>query len=149
MTYFQNNGVNVQQYVYDFSVDGGTNGTAISLSSKDGYDPLPDNALVLEVYARVITAVTSDGSATVEWGNTTDTNGYSGTAIAVATLAVDYVHSGATGDAALLWDGTNDHVTPFLANSANDRDFSVLINVADLTAGKIVFFVKYLYDSFQ
>lgn len=140
-----NRGLNVQQYVYDFSVDGGTAG-AISLSSKAGYSPLPQNSLVLEVDFRVVTAVVGT-SSTLAWGNTTDADGYSGTAIAEATLIADYVNNGASNGAALLWDDTNDHSIPFLVNSANDADFKVTIGVANLTAGKVVFFVRYLLGS--
>lgn len=145
MSRFKNDGIQVQEYVYDFAVDGGATG-AVSLSSKAGYSSLPDNAIVLEVYARVITAVVGT-SSTLAWGNTTDADGYSGTAIAEASLVADYVTNGQSNGAALLWDDTNDHSIPFLANSANDRDFSVTIGTADLTAGKVVFMVHYMLDS--
>jgi hypothetical protein len=145
MSRFKNDGISIQEYVYDFAVDGGATG-AIDLSAKAGYAPLPDNAIVLEVYARVITAISGD-SSTLTWGNTTSAAGYSGSAIAEGTLVQDYVTNGQSGDASLLWDGSNDHSIPFLCNSANDRDFSVTIGNNDLTAGKMVFMVKYLYDS--
>jgi hypothetical protein len=141
MSIFKNNGLNVQEYVYDFAVDGGTAG-AISLSSKAGYASLPDNAIVSEVVAFVETAVEGT-SSTLSWGNTTAADGYSGTAIAEATLVIDYVANGFDNAASLLWDDTNDHKIHFLANSANDRDFSVTIGVADLTAGKVRFCVSY------
>lgn len=132
----------VQEYVYDFAVDGGSQGT-ISLSSKAGYTSLPDKAIVSEVVAYVETACTSGGSATLEWGNTTDPNGYSGATVAVASLSADAVLNGFDNAAALLWDDTNDHKIHFCANSANDRDFSVTIATADFTAGKIRFMVEY------
>lgn len=141
MSYFKNDGLQVQEYLYDFDADGGATG-AISLSSKAGYASLPDNAIVQEVHAFVETAVAGT-SSTLAWGNTTDPDGYSGAAIAEATLVADYVTNGSSGDAALLWDGTNDHYIPFLANSANDRDFSVTVGTADLTAGKVRFMVSY------
>ena len=56
---------------------------------------------------------------------------------------LDYVANGWDNAAALLWDDTNDHMIHFLANAANDRDFSVTIGTAALTAGKVHFFVKY------
>ena len=132
----------MQKYVYDFAVDGGAAG-AIDLSAKAGVAPLPDNAIVKEVHYWVETAVVGT-SSTLAWGNTTDADGYSGTAIAEASLGADVVGNGASGDSALLWDGTNDHYIPFLCNSANDRDFNVTIGTADLTAGKVHFFVEYL-----
>ncbi len=140
-----NYGMQVQEYLYDFSVDGGTAG-AIDLSAKDGYHVLPQNAIVIEVYARVITAVAGT-SSTLAWGNTTDADGYSGTAIAEASLTADSLHLGAGNGAALLWDDTNDHYTGFLVNSANDADFSCTIGVANLTAGKVAYYVKYLLHS--
>ena len=142
MSEFKNDGLKVQEYVYDFSVDGGAAG-AISLSSKAGARTLPDNAIVQSVVAFVEAAVVGT-SSTLSWGNTGNAAGYSGTAIAEATLVLDYIHNGATQGSALLWDDTNDHDTMFLANSANDRDFSVTIGTADLTAGKVKFFVTYL-----
>lgn len=144
MSRFKNDGLQVQEYVYDFSVDGGATG-AISLSSKAGYASLPDNAIVKQVTMRVIEAVTGT-SSTVAVGNTTDPDGYFA-AIAEATLVADYVHAGGVGAGALIWDDTNDHMIPFLANSANDRDFSITVGTAALTAGKLVFFVEYLLDS--
>lgn len=135
------NSMHMQKYVYDFAVDGGAQG-AIDLSAKDGASPLPDNAIVESVVAFVETAVEGT-SSTLSWGNTTDPDGYSGTAIAEATLVADYVANGYDNAAALLWDDTNDHMIHFLANDANDKDFSVTIGTADLTAGKVHFFVKY------
>lgn len=131
----------MRKYVYDFAVDGGTVGT-IDLSAKANEAPLPDNALVKEVHYWVETAVVGS-SSTVAWGNTTDADGYSGTAIAEASLSADAVGNGAGNGAALLWDDTNDHYIPFLANSDNDRDFVVTIGTGALTAGKIHFFVEY------
>lgn len=146
MSYVGNAGVNVQQYVYDFAVDGGATG-AISLSSKAGYAPLPDNAIVFNVVLQVITAVVGT-SSTLAVGNTTDPDGYHA-AIAEATLVADYVAGVGVSTHQLIWDDTNDHVVPFLCNSANDRDFSVTIGTANLTAGKVVFYVMFLYGSVQ
>lgn len=137
-----NGGLQVQEYVYDFSVDGGAQG-AIDLSAKDGFDPLPDNAIVSEVVAWVETAATSGGSATVSYGPSADVDGYSGAAIAVASLTADAVFNGFDNGAALLWDDTNDHKIHYITNATNKRDFSVTIATADLTAGKIRFAVAY------
>lgn len=131
----------IQSYVYDFAVDGGTAG-AIKLSDKEGYSPLPDNAIITNVIALVETAVVGT-SSTVAVGNTTDADGYM-QAIAEATLVADYVTMAGVQAGDLLWDDSNDHLIPFLCNSANDRDFSITIGTADLTAGKIHFAVEYV-----
>lgn len=134
----------VQEYIYDFSVDGGTNGTAISLHSKDNKAVIPVGGIITAVTAKVVTACTSGGSATVEWGNGDDSNGYSGTAIAVGSLTDNALFNGWDNAAALLWDDTNDHPIPVNVSTAADGQFKILINTADLTAGKIVFLVEYL-----
>jgi hypothetical protein len=141
-TVFKNAGVQVQEYVYDFAVDGGTAGE-IFLSSKEGYQPLPNGAIVLAVIAKVETAVVGT-SSTLAWGNDDDPDGYSGTAIAEAILTANTIFNGHDNAAALLWDDTNDHaIYPYVANE-DDGEFSVTIGTADLTAGKVRFNVLYL-----
>lgn len=135
------NSMHMNKYVYDFAEDGGAVG-AISLSSKANSQSLPDNAIVESVVAFFESAIVGS-SSTLSWGNTTDPDGYSGAAIAEATLVADYVANGYDNASALLWDDTNDHIIHFLCNSADDRDFSVTIGTAPLTAGKVHFFVKY------
>jgi hypothetical protein len=142
MSGIKNAGMNVQEYVYDFSVDGGAQGSII-LSDKNGYANLPVGAYVHGVYAKVVTSVTSGGSATCEWGTSGDTDGYSGTAIAKATLAADYVINSEEGAGALVWDNTNDCSKSYLVTNAATGTFYFKINVADLTAGKLVFAVHY------
>lgn len=141
----KNIGKQVAEYVYDFAVDGGAIG-AISLSSKNGKSPLPQNAIVTGVTARVITAVVGS-SSTVIWGNTTDADGYSGATIAEATLVADYVANSQDNASPLLWDDSNDHEIHFLVNSANDADFLMTIATGDLTAGKIAFYVEFFLHS--
>jgi len=138
-----NNGVNVAEYVYDFDVDGGTFGTGIALSAKNNKSAVPIGAVVCGVTAKVITAPTSEGSATVGWGDGSTADGYSGTTIAIATLVDNYVVNGWDRDASLLWDGNNDHPIYYTVTSAATGAFNILIGTADLTAGKIVFFVSY------
>ena len=142
---FSNDGIQVQEYVYDFAVDGGVSGTAINLSDKAGYAPLPNGAVVKGVTALVLTSV-SGTSSTVSWGDETDTDGYSGTTIAEATLVAGYVENGyanGTGGA-LIWDDTEDSPKYPYANTDAKRGFTVLISTANLTAGKIRFMVEYL-----
>ena len=128
------------EYVYDFAVDGGAAG-AIDLSAKDNKAVLPDNAIVKSVFAKVITAIVGT-SSTLSWGNTTDPDGYSGTAIAEASLTAGVVYNGWDNGAALIWD--TDHPIYYnVGTTANNKDFSCTIGTADLTAGKVVFVVEY------
>ena len=142
---FKNDGVQVQEYVYDFAEDGGVKDVAIVLSDKDGFDPLPIGAITKGVTADVQTAVTSGGAATVAWGNNDDADGYSGTTIAKATLVADFIANGWDNAAALIWDDTNDHAIYPKVLDAADGAFELLISTADLTAGKIVFMVEYYF----
>lgn len=138
------NAEHVQEYMYDFSVDGGVNGSAINLHAKANKAVIPVGAIITDVTAKVVTACTSDGSATVAWGNGDDEDGYSGTTIAVASLTDNAVfYPGAQGSEELLWDDTNDHVIHYPVTTAAQGQFKLLISTADLTAGKIVFMVKY------
>jgi len=134
---FKNDGLLIQEYVYDFAVDGGATGQ-IELQAKVNKDPLPEGAVVSNVYAKVITACTSGGSATVSWGDGTDVDGYSGTAKAVAALTANAAFDGKGDSGALL---------PDVVGSAGK--FTVDIAVAALTAGKIVFLVEYIYPSVE
>ncbi len=141
-TTFKNAGLHVQEYVWDKAVDGGTyTNSPFILSAKPGKAPIPVGALVIDVIAKTETAVTG-ASSTYEWGNA-DTDGYSGSAIAVATLtAVGYVKQGA---GALVWDDTNDIRLPYYVADAAAGVFQLTINTASATAGKIRFYVVYLY----
>ena len=131
----------VQEYVYDFAVDGGTDDTFIDLSAKAGAAVLPQGAIVENVTLRVLTAV-EGSSSTMIVGNTTDPNGYM-EAIAEASLVAGAVIRVGEQAGALMWDDTNDHAISFLVDSANDADFGVTIGTADLTVGKVVFMVEY------
>lgn len=136
--------LHVQEYVYDFDVDGGAAGV-IDLSAKTGYEPLPSGAILMNVGLKVVTAVTGT-SSTVAVGCTTDADGFMA-AIAEATLVDEYVTMTGVQAGALMWDDTNDHVIPHLVNSDNDADFQITIGTADLTAGKIVFWCEYYMPS--
>lgn len=140
---FKNDGIQVQQYVYDFAVDGGAVST-IDLSAKANYSPLPVGAIVVAVTAWVQAACTSGGSATLEWGNSADPDGYSGTAKAVAALTLNAVFNQAEGAGALLWDNTNDADKRLYIDTNANGQFKVAIGTAALTAGKVVFAVEYL-----
>jgi hypothetical protein len=147
MAQFKNSGLHVQEYVYDFAVDGGAAG-AIDLSAKAGKSPLPVGAIIKGVTAIVETACTSGGSATVAWGPGADADGYSGVALAVASLTANAVFNGyqdATTPSALLWNNTTDAPVEYVVTStANTQTFTMTIATAALTAGKINFMVEYL-----
>jgi hypothetical protein len=134
----------VQEYVYDFAVDGGANGTAIKLSDKERQEPLPVGAMLKAVTCKVLTPLASAGAATMEWGNGDDQDGYSGAALAYTALSAGVLRNGWDNAAALLWDDTNDHPIPVNVLDALDGEFSVLIGTADLTAGKLVFCCEYV-----
>ena len=139
------NQYNVQEYLYDFAVDGGAVST-INLSAKKGKNPLPVGAIVKSVTARVITAPLSTGSATISWGHNTVT-AYSGTAVAIASLGIDTLHNGERGGG-LLWDDTNDSSLEVLVTDVTTTGlFNVAIAAEVLTAGKILFMVEYLYPA--
>lgn len=141
MTAFANE-LHFQEYLYDFAVDGGAMGAKI-LSSKAGKASLPLGAIVLSVWSKVVTAFTSGGAATVEWGNSTDPDGYSGAAIAVASLVDNGVRNGQENDSALLFDTTGDFDKYYGVLVANDANMSLTVNTAALTAGKLVLGVMY------
>jgi hypothetical protein len=136
-----NGGVMVQEYVYDFAVDGGAQG-AIVISDSANKKTLPVGALIKNVYAHVSTACTSGGSATVKWGNAAgDFHG----AVAVADLAANAVFN-AQDDTSdnLLNDADPGHPILYRVDSATNATFIVTIATADLTAGKISFLVEYM-----
>jgi hypothetical protein len=133
----------VQEYVYDFAVDGGAQGD-IELSAKAGKAPIPIGAIITGVTAKVITECTSGGSATIAWGNDDDEDGYSGATPAVSGFGANTIHNGWDNASALLWDDSNDHQIFVNVADADDGEFFVQIATADLTAGKIVFLVDYL-----
>lgn len=140
---FKNSGLHVQQYVYDFAVDGGVAAAAIELSAKAGYERLPIGALIKGVTAFVATAPIGT-SSTVSWGHSANTDAYSGTTIAEATLAINTAHNGLKTANSELWDDTNDVEIVVPVTTSALGSFSVLISTANLTAGKIKFMVEYL-----
>lgn len=139
---FKNKELCVQEYVYDFSVDGGAVST-ITLSSKSGVDPLPVGAIVKSVSAQVLTAFTSGGSATLSWGNGDSVTAYSGTAIAVASLTANAVFNGMGNGSSSLWDDTQDSPKLLYIDDATTGAVVVAIATAAMTAGKMVLCVEY------
>lgn len=119
---------------YDFSTQGGVQG-AIPIKDRDGNSlVVPAGYIINSVEQLVKTSVLSGGSATVSLG-------YSGAvaalvgATAKATLVANYKAAGAV-------DGT---VANQLVNTI-DRTINVTIAAADLTAGKIVYFIELILN---
>jgi len=111
--------------IYDFSKDGGAySGKVYILGTLDG------KALIEKVIVRVLTAVTSGGSATVIVGHTDNDDCFvDATAGAVANLGADKVGAAATTSVPLVL--------------ADGKKITMTIGTADLTAGKVVVEVFY------
>lgn len=140
---FRNHGLQVAEYVHDFSVDGGATAT-IDLSAKTNYEVLPVGVLVSHVVARVVTAYTSGGSATLSFGPGADVDGYI-LPVAVAALTANSAHATL---GALLWDDTGDQQLWYTTTStANTRSVVCAIGTATMTAGKSIVLVPFLYPS--
>lgn len=147
MSYFQKaDVVQVEPYVYDATEDATAVGE-VFLSSKAGKDPLPVGAIVQQCVAKVVTAVTSSGSATMIWGNDDDPDGYSGSAIGKANLTANAIFNGWDSGAALLWDDTNDHPIYFHVADEDDGEVSVTIGGEALDTGKVALFLHFLYPN--
>jgi hypothetical protein len=136
------NKVQVQEYVYDFSTDGGTVG-AKALHAKDNKTFIPTGAIIKAVTAKVVTPLAGAG-AVLSWGNGNAADGYSGTAQAVAGFTDNALFNGWDNAASLLWDDTNDHPIPLYVDASAAGQFNFTIGTAVLTAGKIVFMVEFL-----
>lgn len=135
--------IQVQDYIYDTALDSVSTGE-VFLSSKANMPPLPIGAIVRGCVAKVVTAVTGT-SSTLAWGNDDDPDGYSGSAIAEASLTANAVFNGWDNGAALLWDDTNDHpIYQYVANT-DDGEVSVTIGTAALTAGKVALFLEFMF----
>ncbi len=139
---FKNDGVQIEEYVYDFDVDGGAIST-ISLSAKAGAKSLPLGAMVLDVIVYVETAVAAPGSLTMDVGNTTNGDGYFED-ILEASLAIDLgARPGELVAGALLWNTTEDAKRAFPVVVADDADFTIGIVASAATVGKVRFGVMY------
>jgi hypothetical protein len=121
-------GLRVAHAKYDFSVDGGVQGTIAPANS----DTIPDNAILVGGTINSPTAVTSLGSATVAIG----------TSAGSSTTSI----KGATGKASYSIDAIQNAVpvfaTPVKMTAAGSITFT--IGTADLTAGVIEAWVFYV-----
>lgn len=142
---FRNAGMQVQEYVYDFAVDGGVYTSPFILSNKAGYSPLPVGAIVLDMAFHVVTAIVGS-SSTIICGDGTDTDGYM-ESTAEATLVLDYAGGSQKNKGALVYDDSGDAYKYSRVTSAANGQFTMTVGTANLTAGKIVFMVSYLLPS--
>jgi hypothetical protein len=113
---------------YDFATDGG----AVSTIALRG-DKIPSGARVLATYIDVVTPVTSGGAATVSIGIEAATD-----VRAAATLA-----TAPALNAAAVPLGAVTRATAALKTTA-DRDVSIVIGTAALTAGRFSVLVEYV-----
>lgn len=139
------NSKHTQEYVWDYSVSGGSSAAAINLADVSGKADLPNGAIVEKVSFKVVTALTSAGSADMTAGPSGDADGYI-REINHANLGDNTLSSSEMSTGAKLWDDTNDNSIPYLVDAANERDFTISFS-DDVTAGKIVFWVEYYYPS--
>ena len=134
MSSFRNEGMFVEEYVYD--VTGGDSGGTgeVTLYDKANHRVLPLGSIVLDFVMHVETAFVG-ATATMDIGDGDDPNGYA-EAIAVAALTADSLHRAGSVAGALIWDDTNDHLIGKYVTAAADGQISVTVNTAAFTAGK-------------
>lgn len=123
----------VYHAVYDFEVDGGTNGAGNEID----LFTLSADTIVHDMWAEVETAVVGTLS-TIEVGVTGGDTDSIIKQTAEATLVANYVTSDDDKGAA-VWDDVNKHSIRYKVTAATD--LSMLIGTADLTAGKVHFYV--------
>lgn len=117
----------VQEYLYDFAVDGGAVGF---ISLINPANPLPVGAIVTSIHYHQVAAFTSGGSATVSIGDAGSNARYLAlTAFDNAAYALDNVAALSTA-------------IPNLVSSANEGNVGITVAVAALTAGKIKLVVQ-------
>lgn len=114
---------------YDFATDGG----AVSTIALRG-DKIPSGAIILQSYVNVATGTTSGGAATVSIGVETATDLRAANAHDNATTQLS-----TTGNKLTL----NTRAAVPLATTA-DRDISIAIGTAALTAGRFSVLVEYI-----
>lgn len=122
-------GHKVNEYIWDFDVDGGSDLAAISLSAKSGARALPLHAVITGVSCWVETAAVGANSV-YSLGNTASSTAYL-SSVAVATLVKDYVVSPA--------------VVPYAVSAANKEDILLTIGTQVATAGKLHCWMHYDY----
>jgi len=139
--------MHVQEFVLDIAAGDAGTGT-IDLSVKAGANPLPIGAMVKSVEAKILTAFAA--GTDLAWGNQTDSNGFSGTAIVTASLTANAVFNGEEDEAApgaliKATIGTTPAAVkpiPYRVPDTNGGAFSVVMTGTH-TAGKAVFIVEF------
>lgn len=116
----------VQEYTYDFALDGG----AVGFINLTRGKKMPVGSIVESGYYMVQTAMTSSGSATVAIGDADTGNRYK------AAAAMDHADYSANVPADLA------SGVPLYLDSVNDGTFGITVGTAALTAGKIKFVLK-------
>lgn len=129
------NKLHTQEYVLDIA--GGDAGTgAVSLSAKADASEIPAGAIVCDAMFKVL--VPFVGGTDLAFGNLADQDGYVAPVV-TGSLTQDAVHNAAGGTAALLWDDTNDHLTPVVP--ADGEVYALMTGTH--TVGKAVLVVSY------
>lgn len=116
------------QWFYDFATDGGAVGDVTLRGPK-----LPEGAIVTDGYIYNTTAGASGGAATIAFNIPTDDAAGLKAATAIATV-------GAAGPVALIQTGA---VANFSEITTAERDITISIAVADLTAGAFTLVLQY------
>lgn len=144
MSGFRNSGLQVAEYVWDQSVDGGGTGS-FDLSGKAGFNTIPDGAVILDVNFLVDTEVDSSGdSVTIDIGNGNDADGYF-SSVSESNLGANSVHRAGEVAGALIWDNTNDHYLGVHVSDDSSRKVELTVNSESATQGRIRVFVTYYY----
>ena len=131
-----------KEFVYDFAKDGGAIGS-ISMKAVDpNGDLLPEGFVMTDAMLFVETAITSGGTPTITFVNTSDVDGYFADVFALVGAANAIVRVGQV-DGALMWDSTADAKKGYRISSvANTQDMIMAIGTATLLTGKIRVIVK-------
>lgn len=126
--------------IYDFTVLGGAIATIPLVDDQGNAAVLPQGAIVTNVVAHVIVAVTSAGAATVSLGsNIAGSVVDLQAATAKATLALGAFVAGVPVGTAATWVGP--------VTSQNGSQVQVAVAAAALTAGKIAYFIEYVIST--
>lgn len=127
----KNYGLLVQEYDYDFAVDGGATGV-IDLSAKANKSDLPTGAILQRVVTHVVAAVT--GTAASASIGTSANN-------ALYMAARDVDGAAALG---LGLDQLADYTTLGVLDAANKADVVMSVTGGAITAGKLKVLAEYL-----
>lgn len=126
--------VQVAQGVYDFTQQGGGYSKDIGLGAE-----IPKKSIIKNAYYKILTAVTSDGSASISVGTSTA----SLTDIVSKTPINDLTQANTLQQGALFGD-LGGASTFKLSSATSTVSLKMRVTGAPLTAGKIVFVVEYV-----